>query len=263
MDKQAQLLEILNGPSTTRDSGVTPAEMAESEYLRYLQLGFHVGPTGNQDNHYFTWGTATNARTGVIATELTKAAIYKALTDRHVYASEDLNLRVIFWINDHLCGDRITAPTQNSELKIEFTICDDDEPESTYNIDVYSGKICEANAESIETYSIEGNTQQGNVNTIEDIRYTGGFQYIFFKITQLAEHGHNDRAWTAPVWFEPQGVQEPTPEEEDNSKFVASRNSSVYHVSPDCRYAKTIKDANRITGPAAKHNRTKHEGCPQ
>ncbi|UCF44137.1 MAG: CehA/McbA family metallohydrolase [Planctomycetota bacterium] len=263
MDAQAQLIEILNGPSTTRGSGVRPAEMAEREYLRYLQIGFHVGPTGNQDNHYFTWGTATNARTGVIARELTKSGIYDALNARHVYASEDRNLRVIFRVNDHLCGDRIEAPPPGTELTIEFTIMDDDEPEAIYDIEVYSGEIGGAIAESTETYTVEGNTEANSEYTIEDIHYNGGFQYIFFKVTQPAEHGHSDRVWTAPIWLEPAGVQPPVPPEEDSSRFVASRRSRIYHVSPDCSDAKRIKTANRITGPDARINRSRHETCPR
>lgn len=49
----------------------------------------------------------------------------------------------------------------------------------------------------------------------------------------------------------------------NSSKFIASRNSSIYHISPDCRYAKVIKDVDRVTGAEAKRNRTRHEGCPR
>ena len=40
---------------------------SESEFLRYLNFGFHVAPTADQDNHRENWGNSTHARVGVVA----------------------------------------------------------------------------------------------------------------------------------------------------------------------------------------------------
>ena len=263
IDAHAQLIEMLNGPATARGSGNDAAEIAEEEYLRYLRLGFHLAPTGDQDNHYFTWGSSTDARTGVIAPELTKTAIYEALRSRHVYATEDENLRLIFKVNGHLCGDRISAPPLNSELAIELVLQDDDEPDEWYDIEIYSGVIGEEDAEVIDIYSVEGNTGANEVYTIEDVRYTSGSQYVFFKVTQYTEHGPVDRAWTAPVWLEPPGWQSAGALLENTGGFLASKRSSIYHVSVECRDAKRIKDANLVTGAAAAQGRRRHVPCPR
>src|SRR5205823_6188510 len=117
-----------------------------------------------------------------------------------------------------------------------------------------------------ETVATSGNTTSPNL--IADVPYAGGQQFIYFKIIQANEDGPPDRAWTAPVWFD---TSNPAPGQpvvpgpgltEDFSKYVASKNSQIYHISPDCRSAKAIRDSNRITGAVAKEGRTQHVGCP-
>lgn len=262
MDEHVRLIEILNGPAMAKDDGNRSDEVMEQDYLRFLRLGFHVAPTGDQDNHYRTWGTSTDARTAVITDELIKTKIFDAMRARHVYATQDRNLRMIFRINGHLCGGRVSdVPAPNSELKIEYTIKDDDEPDAGYQIEVFSANgTGNTPAQVIQMVSVTGDTDAGK---IEDVRYAGGLQYIFFRVTQSSEEGVSDRAWTAPVWFEPTGALPVTsgPDAGD-ANLVASKNSKIYHVSLACISAKAIKAENRVTGPDAKKGRTKHEGCP-
>lgn len=281
---RARTLEILNGPGTVRNlpPGSPPEEVAEPQYLKFLNLGFHLAPTGDQDNHYRTWGTETNARTGIIADGLTRAKLLAAMDARHVYATEDKNLRVIFRVNDHLCGDRLTAPEFGSELKVRFSIQDDDaeEAHATYQVDVFSGTVRGGLAEVVETVRVEGNTSDGQ---IEDLRYTGGPQYVFFRITQILEgqeNGEHDRAWTAPVWFDagadvvpalagggavtpPQPPAGNTAVTEEIANLVASKRSGSYHVSLECLDAQRIKPQNLVRGTQARQGRTLHPGCPR
>jgi hypothetical protein len=245
-----------------KSDGNVPDELMENDYLRFLNLGFHVAPTADQDNHYHTWGSVTDARTGVITDELTKSKVMDALRARHVYATEDKNLRIIFRVNGALCGDRSTStPVPNSQLQIEFSIKDDDEPDADYLIDVFSGAAPGSGpAAVVNTVQVHGDTTAGR---IEDVRYNGGRQYVFFRVAKVAEDGRTDRAWTAPVWFEPSGSGAPSANETaSDATLVASRNSRIFHVSPDCISAQAIKPENRITGTPAKVGRNKHEGCP-
>lgn len=203
MDKVASLIEILNGPAMTTGAGESPAEEMEKDYLDYLNLGFHLSPTADQDNHYYTWGTATNARTGIIAPHLTRQDLLQAMRDRHTYATTDANLRVMAFVNGHLSGDRITAPDNGSELQIEISLVDDDEPDAGYEIEVFSDLIGGADvAKKVDTFKAEGNTKPGEVYSLDGVRYTGGRQYVFFKIIQYQEDGDPDIAWTAPAWFD-------------------------------------------------------------
>lgn len=263
LDRDAQLIEVLNGPAMTRGTGNRAAEVMEKDYLYYLNLGFHLAPTANQDNHYFTWGTATDARTAVIADELTKPKLISALKARHVYATEDKNLHVIFKVNGRLCGDIITPPAANQELDITYSIRDDDESEVGYEISVFSDVPGGAVARSIETIQVRSNQQGECTGRIEDIRFTGDGQYIFFKIVQGDEDGIEDRTWTAPIWFESGSIAPPAVGDANVANCVASKNSSVYHVSIQCRDAQRIKAENKISGADAKRSRRLHEGCPR
>lgn len=240
IDHHVQLLEILNGPATKRDGGHRAAEVAEEDFFDYLHLGFHVAPTGDQDNHYFTWGTTTDVRTGVLAEELTRSAILKALRARHAYASEDKNLRVVIRVNGHLLGDRISSPPDaGTELAISISIKDDDEPDADYTIQLYSGKTRTERAVMVEQATIGGDTGAPNTELFDGIRYGGGHEYFFFKIIQHAEHGPNDRVWTAPIWFEPAGeLLPPVPDNIPVDDAVARTSSGVFHFRRDCRFYK-------------------------
>lgn len=266
MDARAVMIAMINGPSHATGTGLAPSPPAESEYRRYLNLGFHLAPTADQDNHFFTWGTITDARTAVIADELTKPALLAAMRARHVYATEDKNLRLVCRVNGHLCGDRIDSvlPT-GTELDVELTIHDDDEPAAHYEVDVFSDQV----GGDVEPVPIEIVATDGNTATplrIEDIRATGPGQYVFFRIHQLGEHEEeNDTAWTAPVWFEegePAPIDSDVPEADD-ADLVASRRSEVFHKSLDCLDAQRIKESNRVFGAEARRNRRLHIGCPR
>ncbi len=261
MGERACTIEILNGPGTNNAINLKP-DSFESHYFYYLSLGFHLAPSGDQDNHYKTWGTLTNARTGVIAKSLTKASILEAVRQRHVFATQDKNLRVIFKVNGHLCGDRIPPPAANSDLSVQYSIVDDDEPNAHYTIEAFMGEIGKAPVtKSIDSFPTDGNTAPGTFRTIDDLKYTSGPQYIFFKITQDNEEGSPDHLWTAPLWFDG-NAPAPAPVVNDVSGYVASVNSGIYHVSADCRNAKQIKPTNVVKGADAMKGRQKHEGCP-
>ncbi len=264
MGGDASLIELLNGPGLADAVGMPAPSPMEKDFLEYLRLGFHVGPTGDQDNHFKNWGLSTDVRTGVVATELTKAALLEALRARHVYATEDKNLRAIFAVNGHLAGDRFAAPAPGSALDVRYSLSDDDEPDASYRIEVLAGKIGGEAATIVEAVAQEGDTPAGATVAIDDLAYGGGFQYFFFRITQ--ESGGDagaDRAWIAPVWLEPGATPPAPPPAGDPARFVASKNSLLYHLSADCLDAKAIKPANKITGAAAAHGRTPHAGCPR
>ncbi|MBM3774335.1 MAG: hypothetical protein FJW37_04145 [Acidobacteria bacterium] len=261
MGRFVRLVEVLNGPAMTKIPAAAP-RAAEEDFLRILNLGFRVAPTADQDNHYRTWGDASPARTAVIAGGLTKPKLLEAIRQRHVYATEDPNLRMIFRVNGRLAGEAIPPP-QAAELEIDFTVQDEDEPEAHYEIDVLSDPGPGGGpAEVIETVAFDGDSSQPVA--IEDISFTRRGQYILFRVRQFGEDGDVDRLWSAPVWFgESAGPPPPSPGEAEPSRLTASKHSKLYHISAECADAKRIKAANRISGAAARRGRRKHEGCPR
>jgi hypothetical protein len=134
-EKYVSLIEIVSGPALTDGTNlpIKSGNRHERDYWFYLNEGFHVAPTANQDNHFRTWGTITAARTAVLADRLTKADILQALKSRRVYATEDQNLQVFFTVNGQPLGSIIR--TQNpQDLTIDVQVSDPDEPNATYRM---------------------------------------------------------------------------------------------------------------------------------
>lgn len=196
MGAAASLIEVLNGEPPLKYPGTRAPQVMDNFYLLYLQAGFHVAPTGDQDNHHVNWGTATSARTGIIAPALTTRDMLDAMRTRHVYATEDKNLRVIARVNGQLCGDILSAPA--GPAKIEVQIRDDDEPGAGYTVDVFRGEIGGAPASIAATKTFRGDTPAGEIDGVE---LSGPKSFLFLRITQSGDPP--DRVWTAPVWNPP------------------------------------------------------------
>lgn len=201
VERQTRLINILNGPSHDSDK---PGAPSEGEFRRYLNLGLHVAPTADQDNHRPNWGSAADTRTGVVAPELTRAALLAAMRNRNVYATEDRNLRIIARVNGELTGKRFQGsevPAVGSELSISIAIEDDDEPSAQYTIEVFGDHVGGPD----EAYFITRKKVSGDgTHAIPTVKYSGGDEYFYIKITQSDDdEEQKDRAWLAPVWFEP------------------------------------------------------------
>jgi hypothetical protein len=208
LDGRAQLINIINGPSHNLGP---PGRPSESEFRRYLNLGFHLAPTADQDNHRPNWGGAAETRTGVVASSLTKSSILDALRSRQAYATEDRNLRLIGRINSSLMGSVIgVLPSLGSEIAIELSIEDDDEPIALYTIEVFADDG--PGGEEADVVAVV-NAQNGGIVAIPGVTFTGDGQYLFLRVTQSHDDVvGEDRAWLAPVWFEASPVPPPTGE---------------------------------------------------
>ncbi len=296
MGKHAALIQMINGPGTVAGDNVQMARPDEHAYLKYLQMGFKVAPTADQDNHHRNWGSMTPARTAVIASQLTKAAVLGAMRRRHVYATEDKNLKIVIKVNNRLCGDIVSPLPAAGELQIRYRIEDADERGVEYAVQVFRGTIGGQVARIVNSVTTPASNNEGVVTgTIEDVAVSGQPEYFFFKIIQFSEDGDEDRAWTAPVWFQRQqnelvvlsdalfedsafSALEPLSESitavrrsdtaqptiTDNADAaLASRKSNTYHISGECLDARRIKPSNLVRGNEARRGRRLHQGCPR
>jgi hypothetical protein len=102
-------------------------------------------------------------------------------------------------VNNQLLGSRLTGtavPAAGTALTVSLGITDDDEPNDTYTIDVFSDRIGgNDQAAIVRTQSVTGN----GTHMITGVTYQGGDQYTFLRVQQA----DGNRAWTAPVWLEP------------------------------------------------------------
>jgi hypothetical protein len=259
MGAQARLIQMINGPGQVGGDNHRPANPDEEAFFKFLNLGFQVAPTADQDNHRKNWGTATPARTAVIARDLTKASLLDALRNRHVYATEDKNLSVIITVNGRLCGDVISPLPPAGELSIEYQISDADESSAEYEIQVYRDSVGGPTAQMVSSVTLAS----AGSGRIEDVAFSGEPQYYFFKVIQFDEHGNRDRVWSAPIWFQQEAREGATPPASEPDRAVASRRSNVFHVAIECLDAQQIKPSNLLTGAPARQGRQQHAGCPR
>ncbi|MBI3893467.1 MAG: CehA/McbA family metallohydrolase [Candidatus Wallbacteria bacterium] len=201
LESNVRTIELRNGPAMARDSGHKPEEFFEPQFLKFLGMGLRVAPSADQDNHYKTWGTVTDARTGIVADALTKPKLLEALRQRHVYATDDKDLQMVFKVDGHLAGDAIDpAPAAKSALDIQYRLSDVDEPNASYKIQVWSGSCgLSPVAGVVQEFPVAAGEATGQWKRLSGIRYFPGYAYIFFKVLQ----SDGDRAWSAAVWFGP------------------------------------------------------------
>lgn len=272
-----RLIQIINGPGQVAGDGHAPARPDEQAYFKFLNMGFMIAPTADQDNHQKNWGTATPARTAIIAPDLSKKSLLDAIRQRHVYATQDPNLRAIIKVNGKLCGDIIPLLPAQTRLDITYEISDDDEPSADYTIKVFKDSVGLNPAALVDSFPAERDASGKVRGTIDDIVSSGTPQYFFFKVTQVDEDGQEQDVWTAPVWFQngneivassneniglvPPGSAEPAAIDPDLA--VASRRSNSFHLSKGCLDAQQIKESNLVSGSEARRGRHLHPGCPR
>jgi trimeric autotransporter adhesin len=194
-EKNVRLIEVINGPGTKNDTGLHATVKGESFYKDYLARGLRLAPSANQDNHYFTWGDLTGARTVVLATELSRRGILQAIRARRCYATTDRNLRITFTVHGAVMGKEITSTDR--DLLVEYEIADDDEPNAPYTVAAVFGNP-----------KVSGSATQKKL-TSETGDHTGEFTvktphantFIYLRVTQHPNAAtKRDVVITAPVW---------------------------------------------------------------
>lgn len=179
VDNVVQLIEVGNGEGPIRGTGYfTSYEM----YTRALDKGWHIAPSNNQDNHKGNFIISNEARTVVMASELTRQGIFNAIDELRVYATEDSNLEIIYEVNGMPMGSRLDDPT---ELNIHVDVYDPDVADGIESISL----ISDAGVVSATTDA------DGNQETWDLVLPA---QYAYYYVKVVSDDG--DIAVTAPVW---------------------------------------------------------------
>ncbi len=194
---QVHLIEVINGPGTKDQRGLRSEVKGESHYKFYLTRGYRLAPTADQDNHWITWGTLTDARTGVLAESLNRTAILNALIARRCFASTDKNLKVWFKVNGAAMGDSATATSRT--LQVEYEIRDEDEPNATYRVDLVDGNY--RSSSSDQRHEVANGAGEGAASIAFRTNHNRAFVYL--RVSQSAAAGQGtDTVITAPVWVD-------------------------------------------------------------
>lgn len=152
-------------------------------YDRALDEGWHVAPTNNQNNHNGQWGDASDARTVVLAKSLTEEALYAAMKDRRVYATQDSDLAIYYELNGTVMGS-IIPKSKDAEITVFLS---DPTDEAIGNVEVVTDGGAVLVSEYVETPS-----------QVLELSASGGHSYYYLRITQP----DGDVAVTAPVWMD-------------------------------------------------------------
>lgn len=172
-DAVVSLLEVAG------EDGVVDCEY----YDLALDKGWHVAPTNNQNNHNGQWGDASDARTVVLAKSLTEEALYAAMKDRRVYATQDSDLAIFYELNGTVMGS-ILPKLEEAEITVFLS---DPTDEAIGNVEVVTDGGAVLVSEYVETPS-----------QVLELPASGGRSYYYLRITQP----DGDVAVTAPVWMD-------------------------------------------------------------
>lgn len=172
-DAAVSLLEVAG------EDGVVDCEY----YDLALDEGWHVAPTNNQNNHNGQWGDASEARTVVLAKDLTEEALYAAMKDRRVYATQDSDLAIYYELNGTVMGS-ILPKSKDAEITVFLS---DPTDEAIGNVEVVTDGGAVLVSEYVETPS-----------QVLELSASGGHSYYYLRITQP----DGDVAVTAPVWMD-------------------------------------------------------------
>lgn len=181
-------------PSPQVDALVTLIEVgcgAGAEYRRYydayvtaLDRGWHLAPTNNQNEHTGVFGQNSN-RTAVLTTELTESAIFDALRNYRVYATEDADLQIYYTLNGQVMGSQLLAAGLGETVSLSVMLLD---PTDTQwgRVDVIT----------------EGGAVAASAEAARELTFTlpTTANYYFLRVTQP----DGDMAVTAPVWLRQQ-----------------------------------------------------------
>lgn len=172
-DEAISLLEIAG------EDGAVDCEY----YHLALDKGWHVAPTNNQNNHNGQWGDASRARTVILAETLTEEALYDAMKDRRVYATQDSDLTVYYTLNGAVMGS-ILPKSEEAEITV-FLSDPTDEAIGKVEVIADGGVVLDS-------------ADVGTPSQVLEMSVSGGHSYYYLRITQP----DGDVAVTAPVWMD-------------------------------------------------------------
>ena len=169
-------------PDIIRYEGKTHTVNCEQAVREFLNRGGKTGFVAGTDTHQ----GKPQARTAVIATELTREGIFSALRHRRNYAVWNARIVVGFWIDGHWMGEEIETggkPRIAVDVKGTHAIKE--------VVVVRNGAVLHSISPGSDTVKFE---------YVDDSFATDSYYYL--RVTQRDEDPHRNpsRAWSSPIW---------------------------------------------------------------
>ncbi len=194
--------EPVNG---TAYSAYTSIDM----YNRILSAGYHIAPVADPDVHCSNYGTSTRDRTVVLASSLTKAALFDAIHNRRVYATSDTNVQLVYTMNAGATtywmgagGIRTSGPVATTgAITLHTSVWDPDANEFASSI-----KIKEPVAGSTTGAETVIATATASPFDFTFTPSSGNHTYYVYVTMNTG-----DRIFSAPIWINQGAVADTTP----------------------------------------------------
>ena len=182
-DQAIDLIEVLNSDYEN-----------ERYYLQALANGWHVGATGNQDNHGHNWGNEVNHTThiipltGIWADTLTKDAVLQALQSHRTTAVE------VSPANDRIQLSLVIDGAWQGSVGLKY------QGQASFTVNAFAPV---SNFRKLYLYN-NGVLVDSLAASSRSVEWTFtrqldlGAQHFFAKAVQA----DTDRAWTSPVFFD-------------------------------------------------------------
>ncbi|MBL0311303.1 MAG: tandem-95 repeat protein [Holophagaceae bacterium] len=188
-DEVVALCEVSN-------SGAFSTSLTESDpflsnfeipFNAFLEKGFHVSPTSNQDNHCANWGLSNINRTGLLipnGTPWTLTAMLDAIRARRTFATHDKGSQIVLTTSaGAMMGDRINN-TGSLTLQVHYATVTPGR--SASRIQIFEG----IPGIALSTVQMIEGTDTATITP------AAGNHYYYAKITQ--DDGRF--LWSAPIW---------------------------------------------------------------
>ena len=174
-----KLIEVGNGEGKVGSNGYW---RSYNQYTNALDKGWRLAPSNNQDNHKGKWGDANDTRTVVIADALTRKAVIQAILDLRVYATEDKNQTIDFYVDGNIMGSTIQA---DNDILVKVDVADPDQSDVIQKVEIIGqgGQVLHVKEANSNIVSLE--TTLANTSP-----------YYYVRVTQV----DGELAVTAPVW---------------------------------------------------------------
>jgi glucan-binding YG repeat protein/uncharacterized protein YdeI (BOF family) len=199
VDKLFTMLEVGNG------SGHYGYANAETKFYSALDLGWHVAPTYGEDNHEGTWGQV-NARTVIVADDLSQASLLHSMRNMRVYMEEDPNFTLDVLANGYYMGSTVDSKT------LKFNISGSDLVAEAHNDSDYSYLPTSYKSDDriakVELITNGGKVVDSITPNEKDFTWspsynvTGGQQWFVVKVTQ----NDGERIYSSPIWSKEEAV---------------------------------------------------------
>jgi hypothetical protein len=188
-DEQRRNPGLTEDPTT---GAVTRVTRIHTDWDHYLLHGFRLAPTAPHDNHFANWGTGHSSRTVVFSEALTEEALYEAIDQRAVYASEDENLVLRFYADGRVpMGGRLGTLAAEAE---GLVLLEDPDYAGPFEVRLYRGVI---GGEQVELVS-EAELGAGWHRLPLPLPQEG--EHFFY--VEVRERDAERLAVTAPIWIE-------------------------------------------------------------